>query len=528
MKFFGFKKFQPKTSFLSAMASSCSICCSVMASSAVLTCIRCEYKSCKECLSKWMETKAGCPNPDCALPFTRELLTEQMPKLVPSFTLKEKADLFEAEKALLPDTLQYVESYREYKKLKEEEKDLFDRKKQINDELLTINQKVNHIKRLDYYAKESDFEGLERMLKFVPEQHHHYDRYHDDEEDRNGDDKIKRARKDPLMVLCPCPLDTCKGFVTYKQGQDEAIAKCPVCDTQVCIECLCKIPLQKEGDASHHAKHQCLPDDLASAKMIKKGSKPCPKCGTRISKVDGCDQMWCVACRTPFSWNTGKVETGPIHNPEYFRMRRELREKGLLQDDQDLPPAREEGVIPCPENQVFLEDPGRNMRYNGLLYRLEQNYGSHFVHGLVELTNEYSKAQSFCLGITRFMYHFGLYTRIQTNPERPDNKDLRMKYINGEITEKEFQSKIMQRQKRVQNLSDVKDVHDLFWETGNVLLQRLYQNVNDNYLTTILEVQEQMLNLIAMCNERLKKIGKVYSVKSHLILIKDDGDIEYV
>ena len=56
---------------------------------------------------------------------------------------------------------------------------------------------------------------------------------------------------------------------------------------------------------------------------MKKDTKPCPKCGQLIHKINGCDQMWCPGCKTPFSWRTGEIERGHVHNPEYYRWMRE-------------------------------------------------------------------------------------------------------------------------------------------------------------------------------------------------------------
>jgi hypothetical protein len=71
----------------------------------------------------------------------------------------------------------------------------------------------------------------------------------------------------------------------------------------------------------------CEPDEESkwfsyTIKMIQKESKPCPNCNEFISKISGCDQMFCVHCGTAFSWKTGQVERGTIHNPhahQYFQ-----------------------------------------------------------------------------------------------------------------------------------------------------------------------------------------------------------------
>lgn len=103
-------------------------------------------------------------------------------------------------------------------------------------------------------------------------------------------------------IVMACPAAGCAGFV-------DSLWKCGVCDTKVCNKCRVI-----KGDG-----HECKADDVATAEALAAESKPCPKCAVAISKVSGCDQMWCTVCHTTFSWNTGKIETSVIHNPHYFQ-----------------------------------------------------------------------------------------------------------------------------------------------------------------------------------------------------------------
>jgi len=91
---------------------------------------------------------------------------------------------------------------------------------------------------------------------------------------------------------------------------------CELCDTKVCAEC-------REIKGTGHV---CDPTNVESVAAITAQAKPCPSCATMISKVDGCDQMWCTQCKTAFSWTTGARETTVIHNPHYYDW---VRQNGL-------------------------------------------------------------------------------------------------------------------------------------------------------------------------------------------------------
>ncbi len=127
-----------------------------------------------------------------------------------------------------------------------------------------------------------------------------------------GVDQTATAASKPKSAhafIHKCPAVGCAGFLKKETW------RCGICEAQACKEC-------HEIMTGAGAGHSCNPDILESVKALAKESKPCPKCAAAISKISGCDQMWCTQCQTAFSWRTGAIETVIIHNPHYFEWRR--------------------------------------------------------------------------------------------------------------------------------------------------------------------------------------------------------------
>ena len=96
---------------------------------------------------------------------------------------------------------------------------------------------------------------------------------------------------------------------------------------------LCKKNYCKECNKELLADHQCKKEDIETVEYIKNNSVACPKCGERISKIEGCDQMYCdpkdngIGCGTVFSYKTGNlIITDHIHNPHYLNKKKNLKQ----------------------------------------------------------------------------------------------------------------------------------------------------------------------------------------------------------
>jgi hypothetical protein len=72
-----------------------------------------------------------------------------------------------------------------------------------------------------------------------------------------------------------CPAEGCRGYLSTAY-------KCGVCAKYTCSDCLAV-----KGE-NRDAPHTCNEEAKASAALIQRETRPCPKCGVRIYKIDGC------------------------------------------------------------------------------------------------------------------------------------------------------------------------------------------------------------------------------------------------
>jgi len=262
----------------------------------------------------------------------------------------------------------------------------------------------------------------------------------------------------PLVIMKCTQLD-CRGFLNENM-------KCGICFTNIC-----KLCHGKKEDT-----HECIPDEVASVKELEKTTKPCPQCFIRIYKIDGCDQMFCIQCHTAFSWNTGKVEGGVIHNPHYFEALRKgnIREPRHYQQHGGCGPIQEFRVI----RSLILEAP----------LDMQQ-----------ELTTFYQRVVHFRqVVMPRF---------IQQHIE--EIKHDRVMYLIGRLSEDKFKSKIYIRSQRNKRKEEERQIIESFVTIGEELFRMLKSD-------TILEIRNQWLELKRITNEAIQQIDKKYQHKGIL------------
>jgi hypothetical protein len=289
----------------------------------------------------------------------------------------------------------------------------------------------------------------------------------------------------------PCPQESCNGFLSKK-------GLCHICETQVCSKCqiIIEIPVKDNNGKQFGSKaiknvrkkaineHICKKEDIETVKSLKTETMGCPRCRARIYKIQGCDQMYCTVCEkngniTVFSWKTGKIDNGRIHNPHYIEY--------LRRQDKNT---REVGDVYCGglPNIISVINKFRNMGFES---------GPILRHHIT---------------LTEFLEY-------NVNPLRQKVRDMdihretQILYVAGLIDENTFERRVCMTEKKHELDKEILDIYEvilkilteLFIDTFNTITAESYITVLDKYINNIY----QFLNDENKCCDELSCIYKL-------------------
>ena len=417
----------------------CSICCEKINKSnhKLVVCNFCPasdaFQPCLTCVKRYLlETTLNAHCMNCKHEWSRVDLYTRMPKvfLNGEYKARRQEISLEKEKSMMPATQPYVEIALERKNAAKMERDIQNiviRRSSMdtftNAYLETELEKVR--KEHAWRCLMNEIRIKERRLN---------------RSQNSGSERARFVRK--------CPMEDCRGFLSTAW-------KCGLCNTHVCSKC--HEPKEKddvvvggedtteeEGEETKEETkeeetkeenprrgHVCDPNNVETANLLKKDSKPCPKCACIIFKISGCDQMFCTQCHTAFSWRTGEIETKVIHNPHYYQYLRDQSATGEI--------ARNPLDNPCadllPDGNAFTPDM---MRYIDVKLR---KFPVFFIDdSAYKIQDSIRNEMLICNHISA--YHLNERPGVNTN------LDLRIKYMMHIITEEAYKQQLLIREKK--------------------------------------------------------------------------------
>lgn len=421
---------------------------------------RCNAKICKKCVQYFLISEDK--DPQCMIckePYDRRFISDNLDPTFLKGALRkhEKKLIIDNEMSKMLDTQKHVQVYLDQKKFNEEQAAIIKER----DEIITK-------------ARDEANTKLNMMSKHK-----------------------KNVKKETVQFKYPCPMEDCRGFVSIR-------GNCGVCECKVCTTC----------NQVKQVDHECNPDDIASFELIKKETKPCPKCGERIQKISGCDQMWCTAekvkgqpCGCTFSWRTGEIEQGNVHNPHFYQWAQ--RNGGQVRNPGDIVCG---GIL----NYTIFN---ARLNANKELLKTKSN---HITFKTYESLKEFKRLNG-CVTVKNLLmdFHRGIgdlgYHLPQLRRNARDNEDnlqLRIEYSVKDITKEKFERAIMRKHVEKEKSIELLKVLELYNTVGIEQLNSLRDN---NSTEHILKMCDTIFNLVDYINEELVKVNKAYSGRAYQI-----------
>ena len=500
-----------------ATKEECNICCEKFNKSTHLSisCEQsgtCEFKACKACIKTYLNGITADPNcMQCNKVWSDKFISKHLGAsyIKGEYATHRKELLLQTQLARLSEAMPAVEDYKSHqldvdnmKRLKEELAKTTDKIAQhqadidvfigiavqllLDDQIMGIQAEIDKLTLMK--------EDTKKSIKILQPQITAYIKMIKNQ--RLGLVEIEK-KDEARKFIMPCGKTDCRGYLSTQY-------KCGLCTYYTCVKCFEVIGLKK-----FESEHVCKPENIESADFIRSQSKPCPACGTRISKIDGCNQMWCTQCRNGFDWNTGKIATGAVHNPHYFQYQQNIGGGAVV----PLNPAAVPQEVQCgrlPDWSVIAQARGR--------LRAQEYSSDDNMHTAVSI---YQLVGEFTDDINKL--------RRVVQAEQNYEHEL-VEYIVGDITREELANKIFKKDKTRKINTSSLYIRELFITIGidlfNKIIVLLRKYHDDDFGPVYLTVAQQTVSLnkdlntlieeYAMirdyCNEQFKEISMLYGV----------------
>lgn len=289
-----------------------------------------------------------------------------------------------------------------------------------------------------------------------------------------------------------CPADGCRGFLSDKWC-------CALCDTRVCKKC----HEIKAAGPDGAAPHRCDPAAVASAALIAKDSRPCPKCAALIHRIDGCAHMFCTACSTPFHWTTGEIMTSNS-NPLYYEWQRTRAAAARA----EAPDAPAPGAPACETPEAtyeWLQDIARvyTRKVCDTLCCGEETPIAHLPMYMSH--NRYA--------ITSLRQRTLRWKGRNARPEDP-HRPLRVSYMLGLYDEATFKKELQARERKLLAARDCAEVYEMFSAAMGDLALRAFRARGPE---AIADLACELNELRDYANDALGQLSRAHGLKMEQI-----------
>lgn len=434
-----------------AMTDTCPICCEPANATGrkPVACQFCLQAACATCVRQYLLSRPDEPQcMSCHAIWDDEALERGLPKSFIDGAYKDhrKQVMFDREKARLPEAMERAKAERTMREALANKEVV---QKEIDALMLQVNRMRERMEGTIAAAEWNQRRAARGDVSSGSNQH--------------------KAR-----FIHHCPAPNCRGFLETERHT------CGVCAIRCCNKCI--KPLGDDGDDGD--AHVCNTEDIETIKLLKSTSRSCPNCAVPIFKIDGCDQMYCTACHTAFSWTTGNVEKGRVHNPHYYEF---MRRNGAQQP-------RELGDVVCggfPQDHAFIRwlSPFET-RADAASYEAR--------HKLLMCMRVFVHAEDVMLHAYR------------AQPADVDaNMDLRVKYLLGDYSEADVKRELAKRAKAANKKQAVRLVLEmLVAAAGDVARGHLATPLATAQAAQAMLSEFDVLRLFA--NKALARISKTY------------------